>query len=155
MRHFLSLLLVFPTLVFGQGMGPSHCIALAQSTPGATFVHRAAFTYPIDPGDVRLTYVSHSMVLVQGAGVSAVTDYTGYIGNTTLVPDVVTMNNSHESHWTGYPDPRVPHALKGWPTDGRPAQHWLQVGDMIVRNVTTAAMVCRRARTPIRSLSSR
>jgi L-ascorbate metabolism protein UlaG (beta-lactamase superfamily) len=54
-----------------------------------------------------------------------------------VVPDVVTMNNAHSTHWTDSPDPRIPHILAGWPAGGTPARHELDLGEMLVRNVTT------------------
>ena len=35
------------------------------------------------------------------------------------------------------PDPGIKHVLRGWGTDGKPPQHHLEVGDVLVRNVTT------------------
>ena len=117
----------------------SHCIALAQDTPGITYLHQAAWHEPVPDFSVRVTYVNHSMFFLQAAtGETAATDYTGFLGMADVVPDVVTMNNSHESHWTSIPDPRIPHVLNGWPdADGAPANHRLEVGNMFVRNVTT------------------
>ena len=40
-------------------------------------------------------------------GTVAVTDYTGYIGTQDVVPDVVTMNKAHSSHYTLNPDPGI------------------------------------------------
>ena len=54
-----------------------------------------------------------------------------------VVPDVVTMNNAHRTHWTANPDPRIPHVLRGWGEGGGPADHRLDLGEMLVRNVTT------------------
>ena len=61
----------------------------------------------------------------------------GYLGTQDLVPDVVTMNNAHHTHWTATPDPRIPHVLAGWPEGRGPAEHRLDLGAMLVRNVTT------------------
>jgi L-ascorbate metabolism protein UlaG (beta-lactamase superfamily) len=47
------------------------------------------------------------------------------------------MNNAHGTHWTANPDPRIPNVLQGWPGDGAPADHRLDLGAMLVRNVTT------------------
>ena len=74
---------------------------------------------------------------ITSGGVMAVTDYTGWIGNPDVVPDVVTMNNAHSTHWTANPDPRIPHVLAGWPDANGPAQYELDLGAMLVRNVTT------------------
>jgi L-ascorbate metabolism protein UlaG (beta-lactamase superfamily) len=64
-----------------------------------------------------------------------VTDYAGYSGG--ILPDAVTMNRAHTSHFTDAPDPAIKHVLRGWNPDGGPAVHDLEVGDIRVRNVTT------------------
>jgi L-ascorbate metabolism protein UlaG (beta-lactamase superfamily) len=47
------------------------------------------------------------------------------------------MNNAHHTHWTANPDPRIPNVLKGWPEGAVPPAHRLDLGSMLVRNVTT------------------
>ncbi|MEM9248055.1 MAG: MBL fold metallo-hydrolase [Pseudomonadota bacterium] len=118
---------------------PSHCIALAQTTPGVTYLQRASYTEPVDTFSIRLTYIDHAMFLLQTpGGLSAVTDYNGYLGPTDFVPDVVTMNRAHSTHWTASPDPAIPHVLPGWNTEGPgPVDHYVDLGEMIVRNVPT------------------
>lgn len=117
----------------------SHCIALAQNTPGVEFIQQAAYSDPIpDDRVVRISYVDHSMFLLQThGGVTAVTDYNGYLGRSEFVPTIVTMNRAHSSHWTHAPDPRIPHVLKGWNPAGGPADHNIQIGDMLVRSIST------------------
>ena len=111
----------------------SHCIALAEA-PGVELLHRAAFGAPLDDFTVRLSYVDHAMFLIETpGGATAVTDYVGFIGATDHVPDVVTMNHAHSSHWTASPDPRIPHVMEGW---GGPGQT-VETGDLFVRNVPT------------------
>jgi L-ascorbate metabolism protein UlaG (beta-lactamase superfamily) len=77
------------------------------------------------------------MFLIQTPGVAAVTDFTGYLGNVDFLPDVVTMNNAHSTHWTAFPDPAIPHVLRGWAEGGQAASHRLDLGEMLVRNVPT------------------
>lgn len=111
----------------------SHCIALAEA-PGVEFVHAASFGEPLDEFSVRLSYVDHAMFLLETpGGTTAVTDYVGYLGATEHVPDVVTMNHAHSSHWTSSPDPRIPHVLEGWAGPGQT----VETGDLFVRNVPT------------------
>jgi L-ascorbate metabolism protein UlaG (beta-lactamase superfamily) len=136
---FLMAMCLVPFGGAAQERRPSHCIAIADAAPGITYLHRASFRAPIeDEFTVRLTYIDHSMFLLQTkGGLSAATDFTGFIGNTTLIPDIVTMNNAHDSHWTPFPDAGIPHILEGWRTNGIPAEHHLDLGEMLVRNVTT------------------
>lgn len=116
---------------------PSHCIALAQA-PGLEVIHRASFGAPVAENRVRISYVDHSMfVLETPGGLTAITDYHGFLGATDHVPDVVTMNNAHRTHWTATPDPRIPHVLEGWARDNTPRDHKLDLGEMLVRNVHT------------------
>ena len=54
------------------------------------------------------------------------------------LPDIVTMNHAHCTHYTDRPDPRIPHVLRGWGAEpDRPARHDVQVRDVRVRNVPT------------------
>jgi beta-lactamase family protein len=112
----------------------SNCIALAG---GPERVLAASFRDPVPLDAVRLTYLDHAMFLIQTLGVSAVTDYTGYLGNVDFLPDVATMNHAHGTHWTEFPDPGIPNVLRGWAEDGDVANHRLDLGEMLVRNVPT------------------
>lgn len=116
---------------------PSHCIALAEA-PGLEVLHHAAYGDPLEEDRVRIRYLNHASFLIETpGGLIAVTDYTGFLGIGDLVPDVVTMNNAHSTHWTDLPDPRIPNVLRGWAEDGSAADHALDLGEMLVRNVPT------------------
>jgi Beta-lactamase superfamily domain len=132
-------LLPILTLLAGPALAqdriPSHCIALASATPQVVPV---ALEDGLEPGAVLIRYIDHaSFAIVTPDGTVAVTDYTGYLGTQDIVPDVVTMNNAHSTHWTANPDPRIPHVLNGWGEGAAPADHRLDLGAMLVRNVTT------------------
>ena len=133
MRLSLALiLLASPALA--QERIPSHCIALAAAEPQVVPV---ALNEGLEAGSVLIRYIDHaSFAIVTDDGTVAVTDYTGYLGTQDIVHDVVTMNNAHSTHWTAAPDPRIPHVLEGWATDGA-AEHRLDLGAMLVRNVPT------------------
>ena len=114
---------------------PSHCIALAA---GEAQVLPAALTDGLEENQVLIRYIDHaSFAIVTPDGTVAVTDYTGYLGTQDVVPDVVTMNNAHSTHWTAAPDSRIPHVLQGWGDGGVAAEHRLDLGAMLVRNVPT------------------
>lgn len=91
-------------------------------------------------GTVELTYLGHaSFLIVSPGGATAVTDYNG-VHRAPLVPDIVTMNNAHSTHFTDYVEPGVKHVLRGWPAEGESmAVHDLTYLDMRVRNVPTNA----------------
>ncbi|OZB17182.1 MAG: Zn-dependent hydrolase [Rhodobacterales bacterium 34-62-10] len=118
---------------------PSHCIAVAQSAPGLEYLHKASFRDPLPADTVRINYIDHASFMIQTTGgLNAVTDFTGFIGNVDLIPDVVTMNHAHSTHWTANPDPAIPHVLRGWgEAFGEGIEHYLDLGEMLVRNVPT------------------
>ncbi len=120
---------------------------------------RAAFGEPLAQDYVRIQYLTHASFAIEThGGLVAVTDYTGYVGAGDVVPDVVTMNNAHSTHWTARPDPRIPHLLQGWAVAGEPTLHELDLGEMLVRNVPTdvrSTLATGCARTATRSSSSR
>jgi L-ascorbate metabolism protein UlaG (beta-lactamase superfamily) len=113
----------------------SHCIALANSHPD---LHYASLGEGLEFDEARISYIGHSTYLIETpSGLSMATDFTGYAGP-DVIPDVVTMNHAHSSHWTANPDPRIPHVLKGWGDGVNAAEHRLELGDeVLIRNVPT------------------
>jgi L-ascorbate metabolism protein UlaG (beta-lactamase superfamily) len=90
----------------------------------------------LEADQVQLTFIGHSTFLIESpGGLTIATDYAGYAGG--VVPDVVTMNRAHRSHYTDYPEPGIDFVLRGWNSEGGPAKHDLQVKDVRIRNVTT------------------
>ena len=113
----------------------SRCIALASAAPKVQYVslNNAA----IAANEVSITFIGHSTFRIETSqGIVIATDFTGYAGQGKL-PDVVTMNHAHSSHYTAFPDPKIKHVLRGWGEEGTPARHSLKVGDAYIRNVTT------------------
>jgi L-ascorbate metabolism protein UlaG (beta-lactamase superfamily) len=87
---------------------------------------------------VRISYVGHSTFLIESPReVKIATDYNDYV-KPRVLPDIITMNHAHSTHYTDHPDPGIKHVLRGWgPSPEQPARHDLQVGDVRVRNVPT------------------
>jgi L-ascorbate metabolism protein UlaG (beta-lactamase superfamily) len=135
MLRACSALLALTLPAVAQDRIPSHCIALAQE---AARVIPVTFGEPLAEGTVRLRYLNHASFLIETpGGLTAVTDFTGYTGTRPLIPDVVTMNNAHRTHWVEAPDPAIPHVLRGWDTGAGPQDWRLDLGEMLVRNVPT------------------
>ena len=117
---------------------------MTESCPGliasrAQPVIPAAFRpAALTPHEARITYLGHSSFLLESPQlVRIVTDYNGY-NRPAMLPDVVTMNHAHSSHYTDTPDPGIAHVLRGWGTiPEKPARHDLQVKDVHIRNVPT------------------
>lgn len=121
-----------------QERRPSHCLAIADATPGAAYIQKAAWTDAVPDFSVRINYVAHATFLLQTpGGLNVATDFTGFLGSTSMIPDVVTMNHAHETHWTANPDPAIPHVLAGWGEFGQGIDHHIDIGEILIRNVST------------------
>jgi L-ascorbate metabolism protein UlaG (beta-lactamase superfamily) len=113
----------------------SECLAMAQSAPRATPVSLRLASAKAE--EVTITYAGHSTYYIDTpGGVRIATDFSG-VYTTGRMPDVVTMNRAHSTHYTLFPDPRIPHVLHGWNDDGSPARISERIGDVLIRNVTT------------------
>ena len=109
----------------------SQCIQLAGDPTARIWQASLA------PGEVRIVYVDHSAFRIEtDQGRVAVTDYYGSAGP-GKTPDAVTMNHAHSSHWTPFPDPDIQNVLKGWGDGETPADHWVELDDLLIRNVPT------------------
>lgn len=123
-----------------QERTPSHCQAIAEAAPGFEFLEHVvpASLGPVPEETVRIHYITHASFLIRShGGLNMVTDYTGYTGTLPLIPDVVTMNHAHDTHWTPSPDPAIPHVLPGWGDFGQGIVHNLDLGEVLIRNVST------------------
>ncbi len=128
---------------------PAFLVLAAMLVPGSalasacySFVERDTRYAALGPvaiaAPVEISYVVHSTYRIESAaGVTINTDYFGANGPGGL-PQVVTMNRAHESHFTNFPNPEIAHVLRGWdPTGEGKAEHQLEVDDVVIRNVTT------------------
>lgn len=115
---------------------PERCPRFVASIPP---VVPASYIVPAqaEESQVRVTYIGHSTFLIESpAAVTIATDYSDTY-RPSIVPEIVTMNRAHSSHFTFYPEPGIDHVLRGWGEDGEPARHELTVRDVWIRNVTT------------------
>src|ERR1700722_8837259 len=102
---------------------PPATTALSDRCPGLVAADRprvvpAAFKLAaLADGEVRLTYVGHSTFLLESPRlVRIATDYNDYV-RPPVVPDIVTMNHAHSTHYTDHPDPAIKYVLRGWASD--------------------------------------
>ncbi len=116
---------------------------MVESCPGLIAANRARATpaslrLALNADQIRINYIGHSTFLIESPqGVRIATDYNDYVRPTAL-PDIVTMNRAHTTHYTDRPDPRIAHVLRGWgASPEQPARYDLAVRDVRVRNVPT------------------
>lgn len=113
----------------------SECLAMANAPPRAIPVSLRHTAAKVE--EVAITYVGHSTYYIDTpGGVRIGTDFNGYY-QTGRLPDVVTMNRAHSTHFTLFPDPKIKHVLHGWGEKGQPALVGLRVDDVYIRNVPT------------------
>lgn len=130
MRSFIAFLTVITALT-AVPASASQCFQLAQGQ-GARI-----WNVSLGPGDVKIHFVGHSAFRIEtDQGHAAVTDFFGAYGSGKL-PDAVTMNNAHSSHWTNLIPDGIEHALEGWGDGINPNLHEVLIGDMLIRNVPT------------------
>jgi L-ascorbate metabolism protein UlaG (beta-lactamase superfamily) len=113
----------------------SECLAMANAPPRATAVSLRRVAARAE--EVAITYAGHSTYYIDTpGGIRIATDYSGAY-RTGRLPDVVTMNRAHSTHYSLFPDPKIQHVLHGWGDDGQPAHYAMRIGDVYIRNVTT------------------
>jgi len=132
-----------PAPAAAQGAAPTAKPEMAQSCPGLVaarppFVVPAALNLAALQSDqVRITYIGHSTFLLESPQlVRVATDYNDYV-RPPVLPDIVTMNHAHSSHYTDHPDPAIKHVLRGWAGEEKPARIDMTYKDVRVRNVPT------------------
>ncbi len=130
--------------VQAQETKPAQKPEMSESCPGLIASDRsraipAAFKLAALSADqIRITYAGHSTFLIESPKlVRIATDYNDYV-KPPVLPDVVTMNHAHSTHFTDRPDPAIAHVLRGWAQEyGKPVRHDTQIKDVRVRNVPT------------------
>lgn len=117
--------------------------AMTESCPGLVASERpqvlpaAVRPTALAPNEARITYVGHSTFLIESPKlVRIATDFNDYL-RPPVLPDIVTMNHAHSTHYTDRPDPDIKFVLRGWRPDGKPANHDMTYSDVHVRSVST------------------
>jgi L-ascorbate metabolism protein UlaG (beta-lactamase superfamily) len=137
--------IAFSALPLAQALAQSSAPKpeMAESCPGLVANDRprvipAAFRLAaLKEGEVRINYIGHSTFLIESPRlVRMATDYNDYV-KPPILPDIVTMNRAHSTHFTDRPEPGIKFVLRGWKDDGRPTDHDLQFQDVRVRSVAT------------------
>jgi L-ascorbate metabolism protein UlaG (beta-lactamase superfamily) len=124
---------------FAQGAAPKTAHPdVADSCPGLISMRRPQIIpAAINADQVRITYAGHSTFLLESPQlVRLATDYNDWV-RPAVLPDIVTMNHAHTSHYTDRPDPGIKHVLRGWAGNEKPARIDVQYKDVRVRNVPT------------------
>jgi L-ascorbate metabolism protein UlaG (beta-lactamase superfamily) len=123
--------------------GPGSKPEMRESCPGmvAGNVPRvlpvAARLTALASDQVRITFIGHATFLIESPRlVRIATDYNDYV-KPPVMPDIVTMNHAHSTHYTDRPDAAIKYVLRGWRDDGKPATYDITYEDVRVRNVPT------------------
>jgi L-ascorbate metabolism protein UlaG (beta-lactamase superfamily) len=137
-------ILATPSQASAQGAAPPAAKPeMTESCPGLV-ASRPPFAVPaayhlaaLEPDQVRISYIGHSTFLIESPQlVRIATDYNDYV-KPPVLPDIVTMNHAHTTHYSDNPDASIKYVLRGWTEDEKPARIDLQYKDARVRNVPT------------------
>jgi L-ascorbate metabolism protein UlaG (beta-lactamase superfamily) len=91
----------------------------------------------LERNEVRINYIGHSTFMIESPQhVRIATDYNDYV-RPMVIPDIVTMNHAHSTHYTLHPDPGIKFVLHGWADDEKPARIDMTYEDVRVRNIPT------------------
>ena len=140
-----SLLCFIRTEALAQAAAPQVPEAkpeMLETCPGLVASERppfltAAVRQGLAPNEARITYVGHSTFLIESPKlVRIATDFNDYV-RPPVLPDIATMNHAHDTHYTDRPDPDIKFVLRGWRSDGQPANHDMTYSDVHVRSVST------------------
>jgi L-ascorbate metabolism protein UlaG (beta-lactamase superfamily) len=140
-----SVLCLAPAAAMAQAAAPAAPEAkpeMTESCPGLVASRRPPFVAAaarpgLAPNEARITYAGHSTFLIESPKlVRVATDYNDYV-RPPMLPDIVTMNHAHSTHYTDRPDPDIKFVLRGWRPDGAPANHDLTYSDVHIRSVST------------------
>jgi L-ascorbate metabolism protein UlaG (beta-lactamase superfamily) len=125
-----------------QAAAPEARPEMTEGCPGLVATGRPPFL-PVAarpglaPNEARITYAGHSTFLIESPKlVRIATDYNDYV-RPPVLPDIVTMNRAHSTHYTDRPDPDIKFVLRGWRADGKPANHDMTYSDVHVRSIST------------------
>ena len=113
--------------------------AWPAAAPNLAALNSGAFDLAaLNSDQVRLTFLGHATFLIESPQlVRIATDYNDYI-SLPLLPDIVTMNHAHDTHYSDHPDPAIKYVLRGWGMSPEQPAIWdLKYRDVRVRNVPT------------------
>lgn len=135
-----GMLLAFAAIAAAQPAPPSaKPEMMLENCPGLISSRKPRILPASLAGDqVRLSYIGHSTFLIESPrSVRIATDYNGYV-KPRVLPEVVTMNHAHSTHYTDHPEPEIKHVLRGWGSSPeQPARHDIHLQDVRIRNVPT------------------
>ncbi len=128
------------TLLMPASVWAAACMpAVASLKPSPPNIHLASFRSAAAATDdqVGITFIGHATFLIESpGGVSLVTDYNNYFRPPGM-PDVITMNHAHSTHYTDRVDPAIKLVLRGWEPGGGIADRNVTFGDVKIGNVQT------------------
>ena len=117
------------------GAAEASCYPMARAPGG--FMPASFRIASVKAHHVRIDFVGHSTFVIESPkGVRVATDYNDYI-RPPRPPTIVTMNNSHDTHYSHAVGEGIRHVLRGWDPEGGIARHNVSVEDVRVRNVPT------------------
>jgi L-ascorbate metabolism protein UlaG (beta-lactamase superfamily) len=133
----------WPSFASAQATAPPAKPEITEACPGLvadrpSTIPAALRLAALNSDQVRLTFIGHATFLIESPQlVRIVTDYNDYV-RPPLLPDIVTMNHAHSTHYTDHPDQAIKYVLRGWGVSPEQPARWdVKYRDVRVRNVPT------------------
>ncbi|HKS62303.1 MAG TPA: MBL fold metallo-hydrolase, partial [Xanthobacteraceae bacterium] len=108
----LGLIFLSPIAALAQGAAPAAKPEMNETCPGlvaerARPIPAAFRVAALKDGEARINYIGHSTFLIESPRlVRIATDYNDYV-KPPILPDIVTMNRAHSTHFTERPEPGI------------------------------------------------
>ena len=143
LRGSLAVLIAVAFALLAGGPATARCTKNLVQAPGQGLhfasLDGADMASGDSPNRAIITFVGHASYQIDTPqGVRAITDYNG-INGFGRHPDIVTMNNAHDTHFTDTPEEGITYVLRGWPSKPgeTEAKHDVKLKDMRVWNLPT------------------
>ncbi len=128
-------------MVVAAFVGPRPAIAacpeavVGRPSPIVPASYRTLANVPAE--NLRITFAGHASFFIESPqGATVFTDYNDAVRPPRL-PDIVTMNRSHQTHFTNTIEAGIRFVLRGWDPGGGMANHNIRYKDVVVRSVPT------------------
>src|SRR6201994_3494594 len=140
---FVAFALIISSALAQAPAGPGSKPEMRESCPGmvASDMPRAipvaGRLAALASDQVRVTFIGHATFLIESPRLVRIANgYNDYV-KAPIMPDIVTMNHAHSTHYTDHPDAAIKYVLRGWRDDGKPASYDISYEDLRVPNVPT------------------
>ena len=136
MQRAVASVVSFVVLLAGAIPAMSCPVNVARG-PGLLRLAASDAAVPVAQETLRLYFAGHATFQIERPGGAVIVlDYNG-VNRPTRLPDLITMNNAHITHYTNHVPPEIKTVLRGWNTGSGIPRHDAMLKDARVRSIPT------------------